>query len=126
VAEPASSVPDPFAMWRDWVSQSERQWNTFLNEAMASPQYGQSLGRFMELSLAMQKTMAEAMGRYLGALNMPTRTDVMALGERLATIEERLIGIELRLDQLSRPASDEAAPLETVPRPPRTKRPVEP
>ena len=116
-------------MWRDWVSQSERQWNAFLNQAMTSDAYGQSVGRFMEMHIAMQKQLADTMGRYVTALNLPARTDVLALGDRLAAIEDRLAGIELRLARLGSagaaegPGADGAIdPL----RPPRTKRPPEP
>ncbi len=122
MAEPASSIPDPMAAWRSFITQSEQQWNAFLNQAMGSEQYSQSLGRFMETYATMQKTMADTMGRYLGALNMPTRADIMTLGDRLAMIEDRLTAIER---MLARPeaqrAGDAVAP---VTRPPRTKQPA--
>jgi polyhydroxyalkanoic acid synthase PhaR subunit len=115
-------MPDPFAMWREWVTQSERQWNAFFNELMGTEQYSQSMGRLMALSLEQQKRMSETMGRYLGALNLPTRSDVFSLGDRLASIEKRLASIEERMDRLvgAEPRRDLAP---TVPRPPRTKKP---
>jgi len=109
VADQTSTSPDPLAAWREWVSQSERQWNAFLNEAMATEAYGQSVGRFMEMYVAMQKSMADAMGRYVTALNLPARSDVLALGDRLGAIENRLAGIEQRLAQLSGPAQPQAS-----------------
>jgi polyhydroxyalkanoic acid synthase PhaR subunit len=111
-------------MWREWVAQSERQWNAFFNEVMGTEQYSQSMGRLMALSLDQQKSMSEAMGRYLGALNLPTRNDVFALGDRLAGIEKRLASIEERLERL---VGGEAVPASapSPPRPPRTKRPSE-
>ena len=60
-----STLPDPMAMWREWVSQSERQWNGFLNNAMATNEFSQVMGRFMDVYLGMQKNMNEVMGRYL-------------------------------------------------------------
>src|SRR5262245_2497846 len=110
-------------MWRNWLSQSEQQWNTFLNQAMGTDQYSQSLGRFMELYATVQKNIAESMGRYLGTLNMPTRADVLTLGDRLAMIEDRLAEIERMLARsglAARSAADGAA---ASPRPPRTKQP---
>jgi polyhydroxyalkanoic acid synthase PhaR subunit len=123
VADQTSTSPDPLAAWREWVSQSERQWNAFLNEAMATEAYGQSVGRFMELYVAMQKSMADAMGRYVTALNLPARGDVLALGDRLGAIESRLAGIEQRLARLSGPAPRAEDPAVDPLRPPRTKRP---
>jgi hypothetical protein len=116
-----TSAPDPFAMWREWVSQSERQWNTFLNQAMGSESYSQSVGRFMEFYVAAQKQLGESMGRYLTALNLPTRADLLSLGDRLAAIETRLSHIEAALARGE--AGDDAVPAS---RPPRTRRPPTP
>ena len=111
-------------MWRDWVSQSERQWNTLLNEVMSSPQYTETQGRLMEMYLSMQKAMGEAMGRSLTALDIPTRTDVLGLGDRLSAIEHRLGAIEAHLARLAAAASDVAGSTAApVPRPARTRQP---
>ena len=118
--DPASPIPDPMAAWRTFVTQSEQQWNAFLNQAMGTDQYSQALGRMMEMYAGMQKTMADQMARYLGALNMPTRSDVMTLGDRLAMIEDRLAGIERMLARVDGPVQSGGAP---PGRPPRTKQP---
>ena len=123
MADQSQTSPDPLAAWREWVSQSERQWNAFLNEAMATEAYGQSLGRFMEMYVAMQKTLADAMGRYVTSLNLPARTDILALGDRLGAIESRLAGIEQRLARLPGAATSGNDPGIDALRPPRTKQP---
>ena len=120
-----ATTPDPFAMWRDWLSNSERQWNSFLNQAMSTDEFGQAMGRMMDVYLGAQKNMNEVMGRYFTALNMPTRTDVLSLANRLSEIEERLGSIEEGVQALapqSASTSRGAEPLD-VPKPPRTKRP---
>jgi hypothetical protein len=112
------------AAWRAWVGQSEQQWNALLNQAMGTEQYGQSLGWLMETYVTMQKQLRETMGRYHSALNLPSRADVLALGDRLAGIEDRLAAIELALSDRagsSAPGGQGAAP---VARPPRTKQPA--
>ena len=113
---------DPLAMWREWVANSERQWNGFMNNAMATDEFSQTMGRFMDVYLNMQKNMNEVMGRYLQTMNVPTRNDILALGERLSQIEDRLSGIEnaLRASATPLPAPAAAA----VRRPPRTKKPA--
>lgn len=120
-----TATADPFEMWRDWVANSERQWNSFLNNAMATDEFSQAMGRMMDVYLNMQKNMNEVMGRYLQVINVPTRNDVMAIGERLSQIEDRLNQIEGALARMSvSSASGTAAPRATaVPRPPRTKKP---
>ena len=124
MTDPRIPIADPFAMWREWVAQSERQWNALLNEAMTTDQYGQSLGRFMELYLVMQKSLGEAMGRYFTALNIPTRGDVLALGQRLSAIEERLTRLEASLERLGTARADGEGAAAPVRRPPRTKTPA--
>lgn len=113
-----ATTADPLAMWREWVATSERQWNAFLNNAMATDEFSQAMGRFMDVYLNMQKTMNETMGRYFQAINVPTRDDVVALGQRLSQIEDRLARME---DALRASSQAPAAP--AAPRPPRTKKP---
>ncbi len=116
---------DPLGMWREWVAQSERQWNAFLNQAMATDEFSQAMGKFMDFYLNLQKGMNEAMSRYLQLVNMPSRQEVLALGERLSAIEERLGRIE---GALARERGDggrgaQAAEAAAAPRPPRTRKP---
>ena len=113
---------DPFAQWRDWLTQSERQWNSFLNDVMSTDQFSEGMGRMMDMQLTMQKNLNETMGQYFAALNMPSRTDVLSLGNRLTEIEERLTGIEDALRTLT-PEPKRAEPATAVAMPPRTKKP---
>jgi polyhydroxyalkanoic acid synthase PhaR subunit len=125
MADSKTNPPDPMAMWRDWVATSERQWNSFLNNAMATDEFSQAMGRFMDVYLGMQKNMNEVMGRYLQAANVPTRSDVLSLGERLTVLEERLIRIEGLLTKSVAAASSakSEAPAAAKTRPPRTRKP---
>ena len=125
------TTADPFEMWRDWMANSERQLNGFLNNAMATEQFTQSMGQFMDVYLNMQKSLNEVMGRTFSALNLPTRTDILSLGERLSAIEDHLGKIEASIAALkSAPAvsagiaATPATPVAAIPRPPRTKKPA--
>ncbi len=117
---------DPLALWRDWVANSERQWNSFLNNAMATDEFSQTMGRMMDVYLNVQKQMNEVMGRYLQVINVPTRNDVIAIGERLSQIEERLVSIEDAITAGQRATGAEPATTGAPPaaRPPRTKKPA--
>jgi polyhydroxyalkanoic acid synthase PhaR subunit len=94
VADQKSPAVDPFKAWRDWLDQTERQLNSFFNQVMGTDQYARFLGQFNDLSLNMQKNMGEAMSRYFASLNLPTREDLAALGQRLNAIEQRLAAFE--------------------------------
>ena len=97
------------------------------NDAMATDEFGRNMGRMMDVYLAMQKNLNEVMGRYFSALNVPTRTDVMTLGNRLGEIESRLDGIEGAVKALApKPslATSSSAVAAAAARPPRTKKPA--
>lgn len=117
---------DPLALWRDWVANSERQWNSFLNNAMATDEFSQTMGRMMDVYLNVQKQMNEVMGRYLQLINVPTRNDILAVGERLSQIEERLTSIEDGLKAAGRAAASAAPTNGAAPaaRPARTRKPA--
>jgi hypothetical protein len=58
----------------------------------------------------------------LGALNLPSRSDLLQLGERLQALEDRII--ELSADMAVRKSDRSiAAPRPALPAPPRTKKP---
>jgi len=127
VTQPAQA--DPFEMWRNWLTESERQWNSFLNQAMSTDEFSQSMGRFMDVYLNMQKNMNEAMGRALSAINVPTRTDILTLGDRLSGIEDTLSEIQASLRQVAASSTTGKAAAATAaeaarPRPTRTKKPA--
>ena len=124
MADQKSPAVDPFAAWRDWLDQTERQLNNYFNQVMGTEQYARFLGQFGEFSLNMQKNMGEAIGRYFASLNLPTKEDLAALGERLRALEERVASIERSSPALA-PAGSAAALASSTPRPPRTKKPLE-
>jgi polyhydroxyalkanoic acid synthase PhaR subunit len=118
-----TTTPDPSAVWRDWMTQSERQWNEFFNQMMGTEEFSQNMGRNLDVFLHFQKTMSEAMGPYLTAMNVPTRTDVLALGDRLLAMENRLAAIEAQLSTLQASLEQGAAAKPSA-KPRRTKRPA--
>jgi hypothetical protein len=81
------------------------------------------MNQAMGMSVRMQHAMGEMMGRTLTAMNMPTRADLVAIGERLQGIEEQLVRLTAAMERLS-PGS--AAEARAGPGPPRAKRPDAP
>jgi hypothetical protein len=87
-------TPDVAQLWRDWLTQSERQVNTLFSEALNQEVSARSVAGFMEMYATLQRLLAEGMQRYLAFVNMPSRNDVVGLGETLRSIEDRLARIE--------------------------------
>lgn len=117
-AKPADSPPDPFAMWREWVTQSEHQMNKVFNDMMGTEEFARASGSWVEAMTMFQQTMNENAQRYFQMVNVPTRTDVSELAERLTAVEERLQRIEALLaTAIGRKEQNQPA------RPARTRRP---
>ena len=118
---------DPFAAWRDWMAQSERQWNAFLNQSMASDEFSRGMGQLMDAFLNTQKSLNEGIGRMLASMNLPSRSDVLSVGERVAALEDRIVLLAEKVDALSRAiaATDDSTPAKAAARkrPTRTKKP---
>lgn len=112
---------DPLALWRDMLTKWETGFNDLANTNMASPEFSRFMNQATGVSVRMQHAMGELMGRYLTAMNMPSRADVVAVGERLQGIEDQLARLTALVERMSAGSSLAAAKPHAGP--PRTKRP---
>src|SRR6267142_1964748 len=101
MAAQKNSASEAFSSWRDWVAQSETQVNKLLNDVMGTEGYTRVLGGLTKVFVSMQKNTGEVLERYFSALSLPTRNDVVELGQRLSLIESRLTAMEAILDRLA-------------------------
>ena len=114
---------DMMDLWRNWLTESERQWNSFFNDVMGTDSFGRLAGNYMEAYSVLQRALNQGMERYLNTFNLPTHSDVVELGERLHNIEERLASIETNLGNLMTASGAAPAAAVTQLRPPRTRKP---
>ena len=116
---------DPSATWRELISTWEKNVNSIANQTMASEEFSGASNQMMNATLKVQQAMGSAMATYLATLNLPSRADIIALGERLQAMETYLSRIALALEE-TRPVATRKRPATKVARrnrPPRTKRP---
>ncbi|MFM9852675.1 MAG: hypothetical protein ACKVOJ_07725 [Sphingomonadaceae bacterium] len=114
-----SNTPvDPMAMFREFVTQWETLANDVGSKILGSSEAAQVMHSGTSMSLKAQQIGQEAMAKGLAAANMPSKADIVALGERLSAIEAQLARIEMVVS--GRAAS---APSVDVPKPKRTKTP---
>ena len=123
MADHKNSTGEAFASWRDWVAQSETQVNKLLNDVMGTDGYTRVLGGLTKVFVSMQKNTGEALERYFTALSLPTRSDVVELGQRLSLIESRLTAMEAVLNRVAGGGASAGGSSAAAPRPPRTKKP---
>lgn len=81
---------DPTSLWRDMLGQWERGMTAVTSQAAGAGELGQAMQQMSAISLRMQEATAEMVARSLQALNLPSRTELLALHERLDRIEAAL------------------------------------
>ena len=125
----SSSPLDPFALWRDLVTQVSKDANQWANRGMQSDEFAEGMHKLMGPMLAFGKLSTKAKQRYFEVMNLPSRSDVEALGDRLQAVEDKLIDLVTMLERgqggaavaSARSASPAAA--NPVARLPRTRKP---
>jgi hypothetical protein len=124
MAEQAGQArPDVLQLWRQWLTDSERQFNALSMDAMGSDAFAQAVGSFMQSYTAVQQVMSEGMQRYLTFMNMPSRSDVVGLADTLRSIENRLARIEETLTIAAEAVESNGRYPAPTSEPPRTRRP---
>lgn len=124
---------NPMALWRDWFVKSEKAWSQALTDLMGDERFSKGMGRYMQEALHTHRMFSESMSQYLANLNLPSRSDVLELSDRLGQIEDTLAAIQVELReqriQLARARTGTAAgdvsstSGASAPRPARTRRP---
>src|SRR5437763_9103350 len=96
----ADNSNDPVALWRNMVGEMEKGFNTFANQAMASPEFSKVVNQVGGASAGAQKQLGDMMEKYLASMNLPSRAQLANFGERLQVIEGQLSEITALLRQL--------------------------
>jgi len=113
---------DPAVIWQTMLGEMEKGFNSFANQAMASPEFSKAMNQVGGVSAGAQKQLGELMEKYLLAMNLPSRAQMAGMAERLQSIEGQLNEIKAMLHQVHHnslsPDGGHGAP-----RPPRTRRP---
>ncbi len=97
---------DPLGAWRVARDASLESWSKMMIEFINSDSYSQASGQWLDTYLTYSKPFQQAiettMTRVLTGLNIPVRTDVTNLAERLTNIETRLDDLDIKLDDVQR------------------------
>ena len=119
----ADKGTDPAQIWQSFLGDVEKQFNSFSNQAMGSEEFSRFMHQMSGASVGAKKAFGDLMERYLAAMNLPSRTEMIDLGERLHGIEGRLNDIMSLLQRVHADVVATDAAATGVLRPPRTKRP---
>jgi hypothetical protein len=91
---------DPVRFWREWYQKSEKSWNDAMTQLLGDDQVAKSTGKYLQEALHAQRMFSEAMAKWLANLNFPSRSDVLALSDRVGKVEDALAGLQVEIRQL--------------------------
>ncbi len=117
---------EPMQLWRDWFVKSEKAWSETLTGMMGDEKFSKGMGRYMQEALHTHRMFSEGMGQYLANLNLPSRSDILDISDRLGRVEDTLaaLQVEMRENRLLLSALNPTMGGGTTPpRPARTKQP---
>jgi hypothetical protein len=97
----AEQSKDPAEAFRNLITDWERNFDSMANKFMGTSEYSKAMNQFQNLQLEMQKRFNDLMAHNLSNLNMPSRDDILRLGESIRSIEKRLAAIEVQLAKKS-------------------------
>ena len=119
----ADKSNDPAVMWQNFLGEVEKGFNSFANQTMGSGEFSRAMNQLTGTSIGAQKAVGDVMERYLVGMNLPSRTQIENVGERLQAIEGQLNEIKAVLHQVHQNTGASDPLLPGASKPPRTKRP---
>ncbi len=121
----SNSELDPLRIWREWYQKSEKQWSDGLTQLLGNDRIAKSTGKYAQEAVQLQRMFAELMAQSLATLNLPARSDILALSERMGQLEDAMAGVQVEVRQLRRTLTerDLVKADTTLKRPKRTKQP---
>jgi polyhydroxyalkanoate synthesis regulator phasin len=92
---------DPVATWQKFVSDWEKQVNEAAARVVGTEEFSRAMNQVTKFSMVAQQQFEKQMEQVLKAYNLPSRSDIAAIQERLASIEELLQQLQIALGQQS-------------------------
>lgn len=100
--------PDLMAQWKQFLDQWIAAWSRVLEQAMGTDTFARMMGKqlegFLNASGPAKKAAEQQIDASLAGLGIASRAQVVALARHLAQVEEKLDGLEDKIDRLLRGA----------------------
>ncbi len=96
--------PSPAEVWKKSMDRWLTAWSGFLEDAGARPEFaassGQALNRMLDVQKPLRDQTEAAMQRWLDALNMPSRADIVRLARQVNEVNARLDELGDRIEEI--------------------------
>jgi hypothetical protein len=96
MAENQPRIPTPSEMiepWRQMAERLEQQWNQFFNQMMGTESFANLLSAYLQSYLTLQQSIAQSVEHSFQALNLPVRSDIVGIAERIAALEGQIAAL---------------------------------
>lgn len=110
---------DAMKVWREWFVKNERDWSEAITGMIKDDSVSGGLGQNFSASLVQQQALTKSMAEFMASLNIPTRDDFTALGERIGHIEDAIARIEALLVRTKTGSASDAPKLPRTRKAPR-------
>lgn len=114
----------PAQVWRDWIVKSEAQWSETVSQLLKDERTGETLNRQLNELQLMHRQFSEVAQASLAAANLPSRTDIETLDERMGRLEDGLAQVAAGLTQLAQALIATNSVASSANKPARTRKPV--
>jgi ribosomal protein S4 len=99
-----ATSPDLLAQWKQFLDQWIAAWSKVLEQAMSTETFAQAMGKqlesFLSAAAPAKKAAEQQIESALSALGFPSRGQVVGLASQLVQLEEKVEGLEDRLDAI--------------------------
>jgi hypothetical protein len=99
-----TTSPDLMAQWKQFLEQWIAAWAKVLEQAMSTETFAQAMGKQLESFLGVagpaKKAAEQQIESALSALGVPSRGQVVGLASQLIQLEDKVEGLEDRLDTI--------------------------
>jgi len=119
----SNKQPDPAETFRNLVTEWERGFDAMANRFMGTEEFSRSMNQLQDLQLSMQKRFNEAMAEQLSHFNIPSRDDILRLGEAVHALDKRVARVESMLAKKAKKKKKKQQDSPAAAGPPRTRKP---
>ena len=99
-----TASPDLMGQWKQFLDQWIAAWSKVLEQAMSTETFAQALGKqlegFLGAAAPAKKAAEQQIESALSALGVPSRGQVVGLASQIVQLEEKVEGLEDRLDTI--------------------------
>lgn len=107
---------NPIEAWQQIVQRWETELNEWSGQITKSEEFSALIGQATKATIYAQKTMAEQTEAVLRSLNLPSKSQIDEISERLAVIEDHLAQLKLAVKERNQSPA--------APEPRRTRKPA--